>query len=182
MNEEKTGSVNDEKQIQDKKDGGINLGRHQAQCTICLSPYRQQIEEEWINWRSPGDLEERFKISRYTLYRHAHAQNLFPKRRENVLMALEKIIERVDWTETRCSDVLSAIKLLIKLNGAGQGGKPVEETVPKKVVQPMTPEERQEPVQDGSLPEPPSEANAITPCQSQEGETTSPVTESKQLQ
>lgn len=57
MHEEKTGSINDEKQIQDKEGGRINRGRHQAQCTICKSPYRQHIDEEWINWCSPYDLE-----------------------------------------------------------------------------------------------------------------------------
>jgi hypothetical protein len=50
---EEIGSVNDEKQIQNKEGGGVNLGRHQAQCKICSSPYRQQIEEKFMDWGYP---------------------------------------------------------------------------------------------------------------------------------
>lgn len=183
MTEEKVGSVNDEEQIQEKKDGGgVNLGRHQAQCTICLSPNRQQIDEDWINWHHPGHFKDAFGVSRDTLYRHAHATGLFSKRRKNVSMVLEKMIERVDWAPVSGSVILSAIKVLEKINRAGQEGEPVHETDPKVLLKRMSPEERQQFVQDGSLPEWFSEANGTTPCQSQEGDKTSPVTEAQKLQ
>ena len=38
MKEDNVGSVNDVKQVQDKEGGGVNLGRHKAQCSICLHP------------------------------------------------------------------------------------------------------------------------------------------------
>ena len=39
MTEEKISSVNDDKQVQDKEGGSVNLGRHQAQCSVCLHPH-----------------------------------------------------------------------------------------------------------------------------------------------
>ena len=36
---------NTRKELGEKEDRRVNLGRHQAQCTICLSPDREQIEE-----------------------------------------------------------------------------------------------------------------------------------------
>lgn len=183
MQQETTSAMNDEKQIQSKKkDGAVNLGRHQAQCTICQSPYRQQIEEDWMNWHSPAYFEKVYGLSRDCLYRHAHAFDLFPERHKNISMALDKIVERVDWTTASGSVILAAIKLLMKNNEAGKGDKAVQGADSQKVAPPMSPEERQDPVQDGSLPESPSTANGTTPCQGQEAETASPVTEAQTLQ
>jgi hypothetical protein len=182
MQEESTDSMNNKKQIQEKESGGVNLGRHQAQCTICKSPYRQQIEEEWISWYSPSHFEKLFDLSRDALYRHAHALDLFTKRRKNILMTFEKIIERVDLTPMSGSVILSAIKAYAKINGAGQGGEPVQGTDLKKLSKRMSPEEREHFVKDGTVPDWFSQETGTTPCQGQEGEKASQVTEANKLQ
>jgi hypothetical protein len=182
MAEAKVGSVNDEKQPQDKEGAGVNIGRHQAQCQICSSPYRQQIEEEWISWNSPQHFKAFYDIHPYTLYRHMHAFDLFSKRRKNVTMALEKIVERMDSTSMSGSVILSAIKALAKINGNGLGGEHVQGTDPKEFFQQMSEEERLAFAIDGSLPARLSKVKAATPSDSQRGSEESETTETKRLQ
>ena len=78
-------------------------------------------------------------------------------------MALDKIVERVDETEISGSVILSAIKLLHKNNGAGQGGEPAQNTDFKKLFERMSPEERENFAKDGSLPAWFLDAMGITP-------------------
>jgi hypothetical protein len=72
-----------------------NLGRHAAECKICAHGQREDIERDFINWRSPAAIAKSYKLTnRASVYRHAHAYGLFSKRQRNVRAALEKIIER----------------------------------------------------------------------------------------
>jgi hypothetical protein len=50
----------------------INLGRHAAECKICAHPLREEIEREFINWRSPVSIAKHYKLAnRASVYRHA---------------------------------------------------------------------------------------------------------------
>ena len=52
----------------------INLGRHAAECRIRAHPHREEIERDFINWRSPEAIAKSFKLTnRASVYRHAHA-------------------------------------------------------------------------------------------------------------
>jgi len=181
MNEE-IGS-NDRKQLKGNEVGGVNLGRHQAQCSICLSSYRQQIDELFIDWVSPYLIAKQYTgISPDSVYRHAHACDLFGKRRANILMALEKIIEGADRTPMEGSQIVSAIKIYVKLIGSGKGPEHVQATDPKKLLERMSQEEREAFARDGSLPDWFSSGEGATPGDSQEGEKESEVTETKRVQ
>ena len=71
----------------------INEGRHAAECKICAHPLKEEIEREFINWRSPASIAKQYRLrNRASVYRHAHAMGLFAKRQRNVRAALEKII------------------------------------------------------------------------------------------
>jgi len=73
----------------------VNSGRHAAECKICAHPQRDEIERDFVNWRSPASITKQYGLrNRSTVYRHAHAVGLFPKRQRNVRAALENIIER----------------------------------------------------------------------------------------
>ena len=75
--------------------GAVSRGRHEAFCTLCKHPKREEIEHDFINWHSPAEIAKKYRISnRGTVYRHAHVVGLFTKRRRNVRAALEHIIER----------------------------------------------------------------------------------------
>jgi hypothetical protein len=174
--------MNTEKQLKNKKGGSVNLGQHQAQCTVCSHPERQEIEEEWISWHYADDVAARYGISRDAIYRHARALDLYSIRRKNIRRALEGIAERVSRTRMSGSEVLSAIKALVKINSEGQGAEHIESTDPTKLFKRMSPEERAAFAQDGSLPDWFSRAKGATPDESQEGEPESQVPEPERLQ
>ena len=114
-----------------KEQGRANLARHQSQCTVCQSEYRANIEEEYLDWHSPDTIAYRYKtVSKYAIYRHVHAVDLISKRRKNLRMALERLVERGDTVQLSGSAVISAIKLLIQLDGAAQD----EQKAPKSEV------------------------------------------------
>jgi len=183
MTEEKIGSVNDEKPLKDKGGAGVNLGRHQAQCTICLSSCRQEIDELFIDWVSPQVIASKYSnLSRDSVYRHAHACDLFSKRERNIRRALERFIERVDTTMLNGSSIISAIKAYVRLNSAGQGAEQAQGTNPKKLFERMSKEEREGFAGDGTVPNWFSGAIGATPSDGQEGEKESEVTETKRLQ
>jgi hypothetical protein len=183
MTEEKIGSVSDEKPLKDKGGAGVNLGWHQAQCTICLSSCRQEIDELFVDWVSPQVIADRYtNISRYSVYRHAHACDLFSKRAKNINRALERFIERVDTTIVNGSSIISAIKIYMKLNSAGQGTEQAQGADPKKLFERMSKEEREGFARDGTVPNWFSGAIGATPSDGQGGEKESEVTETTRLQ
>jgi hypothetical protein len=40
----------------------VNQGRHESQCTVCKHPQREEIEREFIGWRSPDKIAKQFKV------------------------------------------------------------------------------------------------------------------------
>ena len=92
-----------------------SLKRHEAQCAICCSPRREEFEEAFVRWSSPTDWSSHFHFERYSVYRHAHQFGLFERRRENLTLALEKMVERMDWTQLTGSNGIAAIKMLLEL-------------------------------------------------------------------
>ncbi len=58
---------------------------------IVRHPSREEIELEFINWRSPASIVKQYELTnRASIYRHAHALGLFAKRRRNVRAALRR--------------------------------------------------------------------------------------------
>ena len=166
----------------------VNRSRHEAQCSICASPYRQEIEEAFINWRHPVYIGDEYNTTRYAIYRHAHACGLFSRRRRNVITALEWIIERADVDLSSCtaSAVVSAVQLLAKLSREEEE----EEAKVKAAQSPnllqllaqMTQAERDAYARDGSLPEWLLRALGATPTDHQEGEKDSKAGENTSVQ
>ena len=174
MKENNAGSVNDGKQVQDKEGGGVNLGRHKAQCSICLHPECKEIERRWIDWEHMSQIKYEYQVSHDAMCRHAHALGLFEKRKKNIMRALERIIEKVMTTQPSASAVVAAINAYVKLNGLGQGAEHAQGTNPKELFERMSKEERELFVRDGSLPDWFSRAKGATPGESQEGGTGEP--------
>ena len=55
------------------------LQRHARKCSICKHPYRQEIEESFLHWRSPQTIMHCFDIKTETaIYHHAHASIFSP--------------------------------------------------------------------------------------------------------
>ena len=99
----------------------VNLGRHEQNCKICKHPERENIERDFIAWRSPVTIAKEYELSnRATVYRHAHALGLFVKRQRNIRAALERIIERTDDVEVNASAVVAAVVAYSKINSEGR--------------------------------------------------------------
>src|SRR5262249_26537357 len=131
-----------------------NIGRHTAECKICAHPQREEIEREFINWRSPAAIAKAFGLkNRASVYRHAHALDLFPKRRRNVRAALEKIIERAGEVDVNAGAVVSAVSAYARINSAGQWVERSERIDLNQLFDRMSAVELDEYAREGKLPE-----------------------------
>ena len=75
----------------------------------------------FIGWRSPAAIAEEYGLAdRTSVYRHAHALGLFPKRQKNVRAALERIIEKAGEVDVTASAVVAAVQAYAKINAAGE--------------------------------------------------------------
>jgi hypothetical protein len=77
-----------------EEDKTANKGRHEYYCTICSHAKREEVERAFLNWTSLSRISKQYSVSRDSIYRHAHALGLMEKRRRNVRVALEQIIEK----------------------------------------------------------------------------------------
>src|SRR5215472_5875608 len=89
----------------------VCLGRHRRNCSICAHEKQEDIEADFIAWRSPGAIAAEYALSdRASVYRHAHALGLFSKRQRNIRAALERIIERAGEVDVTAAAVVAAIQ------------------------------------------------------------------------
>ena len=131
----------------------INPGRHAAECKICAHPLREEIERDFINWRSPASIAKHYKLAnRASVYRHAHAFGLFPKRQRNVRAALEKIIERAGEVDVTAPAVVAAVQAYSKINASGQWIDRSEHVDLNALFEKMTAQELEAYAQSGTLP------------------------------
>ena len=131
----------------------VNEGRHAAECKICAHSQRAEIERDFINWRSPASIAKQYGLrNRSSVYRHAHALGLFPKRQRNVRAALERIIERAGEVEVTASAVVAAVQAYSKINAVGQWVDRSEHVNLNELFERMTLEEKERYAHDGTLP------------------------------
>jgi hypothetical protein len=131
----------------------VSLGRHQRNCTICRHPRREEIEHDFVGWRSPVSIVEEFGLAdRSSIYRHANAFDLFTKRQRNIRAALEKIIERADQVEVTAAAVVAAVQAYSKINTVGQWIERRETVNLNELFDRMTTSELEDYARDGTLP------------------------------
>jgi len=131
-----------------------NAGRHAANCGICRHPQREEIERDFIAWKSPAVIASDFELSdRATVYRHAHAFGLFTKRQRNVRAALERIIEQAGEVEVNASAVVAAVQAYAKINESGQWVERRESVNLNDLFDRMSADELEAYARDGKLPD-----------------------------
>jgi hypothetical protein len=124
------------------KERSVSLGRHRRTCKICAHPERFEIEQAFVTWTSPAAISQQYGLAdRTSVYRHAHALQLFLKRRQNIRAAPERIIERVGDVEVTATAIVTAIQTLAKINAAGRWIAPAEQINLHELFERMTPEE-----------------------------------------
>ena len=132
---------------------GVNLGRHRRNCTVCSHPRRQEIEDDFVAWRSPATIATEYGLAdRNNVYRHARALDLFAKRQRNIRAALERIIERVGDVDVTAAAGVAAIQAYAKINANGQWVDRTEQVSLNDFFDRMSTEELEEYAQSGSLP------------------------------
>ena len=138
---------------QHEQRGTVNRTRHQRRCAICKHPRREEIEQDFVNWRSPVEIAKTYRLSdRSTVYRHANALSLFARRQRNVRAALERIIEKAGEVEVTSSAVVAAVQAYAKINAQGQWIDRTETVNLHELFERMTQEELEAYARDGKLP------------------------------
>jgi hypothetical protein len=131
----------------------VSLGRHKRNCSVCSHPQRAEIEADFISWRSPAAIAKEYGLAdRTSVYRHAHALRLFPKRQRNVRAALERIIEQAGEVDVTAPAVVAAIQAYSKINAAGQWVDRSEHVNLNELFERMSQEELEAYARDGALP------------------------------
>jgi hypothetical protein len=98
----------------------VSPERHTRRCTICHSPYREEIEAAYIAWEAPAAICKSFRLSKSTIYLHAQAFGLVEQRDRNIKKALSSLIERNLGRKLSGSALISAISTLAKLDESGR--------------------------------------------------------------
>lgn len=152
-------------------DKTVNRGRHQRYCKICAHPKRDDIEQDFVNWKSPAGIAKEYGLAnRINVHRHAHALGLFEKRRRNIRAALEKIIERAGDVEVTASAVVAAIQACAKINARGQWVDRSEHFNMNELFERMTRDELETYAKDAQLPDWFTQSLGVTRARSPENE------------
>jgi hypothetical protein len=130
-----------------------NPGRHKRNCSVCRHPKTEEIEADFISWRSPAAIAKEYRLAdRTSIYRHAHAFGLFHKRQRNVRAALEKIIEKAGEVDVTAPAVVAAVQAYSKINAAGEWIDRNEHVNLNELFDRMSSQELESYARDGTLP------------------------------
>jgi hypothetical protein len=130
-----------------------SLTRHERDCRVCRHPDREEIEQDFVAWKSPIDIGAFYKIPTRSVYRHAHSLGLFSRRNRNVRAALGQIIEHAGRVHVNAQAVVSAVAVLAKLNAAGQWIDRSEKISLNSLFERMSQKELETYARDGTLPD-----------------------------
>jgi hypothetical protein len=131
----------------------VNLGRHQSGCKICNHLERAEIEADFISWKSPVRICQEYGLQdRTTIYRHAWALGLMEKRRRNIRVALERMIEKSGDVDVTASAIVAAIQAYAKINAQGQWIERKETVNVNELFEKMSREELLAYAERGELP------------------------------
>ena len=127
---------------------------HSRKCSVCANPRREEIERDFLAWRSPQEIVREYKLGhRRAVYRHAHALGLMDKRYANLRAALGRIIERAGDVPVTAWAVVAAVRACAKINARGQWVEQGESSDLRELLDGMTHEELLAYAQDGALPD-----------------------------
>ena len=133
--------------------GRVSLGRHRRNCSVCSHAKCAEMEADFVSWRSPGAIAQEYGLAdRASVYRHAHALGLFPRRQRNVRVALERIIENAGEVDVTSAAVVAAVQAYSKINATGQWVDRSEHVNLNELFERMTLQEMEAYAQDGTLP------------------------------
>jgi hypothetical protein len=149
----------------------VSIARHRRDCTVCAHPQRSEIEADFVAWHSPLAIAADYGLAdQKSVYRHAHAFDLFPKRERNLRAALTKIIEKAATVEVTAAAVVAAVQAYAKINAAGQWVDRSEYVNMNELFDRMTKGELEAYAENGRLPAWFAETVSGIPHRSEEAE------------
>ncbi len=104
--------------------------RHDRKCCVCRHPERDEIEKEFLRWRSPERIAKDFAIANHSsIYRHAHATGLFAQRATHLKLSLSPLIERAVTVPVTADSIIRAVIAFAHIDDEGKWVNP-----PKHVI------------------------------------------------
>jgi hypothetical protein len=104
--------------------------RHDRKCCVCRHPERDEIENEFLRWRSPERIAQDYGIANHcSIYRHAHATGLFAERATHLKLSLAPLIERAVTVPVTADSIVRAIIAFAHIDDEGKWVNP-----PKHVI------------------------------------------------
>jgi hypothetical protein len=138
----------------EKPNNPVSIGRHRRNSTVCAHEKCEEIESEYVGWKSPALIAEEYSLAdRASVYRHAYALGLVEKRKRNLRAALERIVEKAGEVEIRAAAVVAAVQAYAKINAAGQWIDRSEQVNMNDLFERMTRAELEAYARDGELPD-----------------------------
>jgi hypothetical protein len=102
------------------------IERHSRRCSVCNHPFREEIDEYFLSWRSPKSIMDSYGIKAdSSIYHHAHVFGLFELRNRNLRAALGNIIQEADQIQPTTKDVIHAVRALAHVSPQGEWVQPV---------------------------------------------------------
>jgi hypothetical protein len=107
-----------------------DLKRHARKCAICHHPNRADIESAFVSWRNADLIQSDYDLPNYhTIHRHARAQGLYERRRQNLRFAAELLIEHADQAKPDPNVILRAIHACARITDYGEWVEPVRRVI-----------------------------------------------------
>ena len=111
--------------LADRRASIPGFNRHSRKCEVCHDADVLEIEHAFVNWYSARYIVETFDLEYLdTVYHHARALGLDVARRQNVRVAVEKLVEEVDRVTVTSATVLRAIRALSCIDANGRWTDP----------------------------------------------------------
>ena len=113
----------------ENKELQAHIERHARKCTICRHPDREEIEQEYRDWFAAAGIARRYEVDDSALHRHIKAVGLVSRRRENLRIVLDRIIERGAEKPISANDVIRAVKAHACLSTDNRWVEPVRTVI-----------------------------------------------------
>jgi len=88
----------------------LHIHRHARKCRICRHPDREEIEQEYADWFTIAEIARNYEVDDSALQRHFKAVGLVSRRRENLRIVLDRILERGVQTPVTAGHIIRAVK------------------------------------------------------------------------
>jgi hypothetical protein len=99
-----------------------DFGRHRRKCRVCKHPDREEIEQEFLRWKSSAAIAEAYGLPDHSsVCRHARAVGLYHQRRRTIQYALEPVLEQSETVAMQMTvgTLISAVAAYAKINDDG---------------------------------------------------------------